>query len=277
MKIAARTCRPLLLALVWLLLCTAPAEAGQFTVMTLGDSIVTGAEGNFRTPLKALLAADGIGLAFVGREIDADGNRHEGHGGWTPSELLHGKWIGLMPVSGAAPWLERNPADIYILYAGLNGMTPKNLAPGPEGWGPHVAAMRGLLDAIRAVNPAAQVVLAQIGRVLAAGPEPNASIATFNRQLAVMAAAYGHQDRVRLARLENVFADDPGMYVDHGHPGRKGNEALAAGLRPYVRAAAKAATWNRTLRRYGRPALGLVVVGCLAWAGVLVRRCRPRR
>jgi hypothetical protein len=99
-----------------LLALLSPARATELRVMTLGDSIVGGGEGNFRTPLKKLLEADGYAVRYVGILRDADGNPHEGHGGWTPAQvrLVLGS-RGVCRVRGAeraeraerAEWAER--------------------------------------------------------------------------------------------------------------------------------------------------------------------------
>ncbi len=240
-----------------LLLSAAPARADELRLMTLGDSIVGGGAGNFRTPLKALLAADGHSVTYVGLLRDADGNRHEGHGGWTPAQVR-------------LIFLSTDTADIYVLYAGLNGLDEGSVAPGPDGYGPHVAAMKDILDAAYARNPSARVVLAQIGHIRDASSAQNALISTFNRQLALMVSGYGQPGRLWLANLEDVFADDPSLFADAVHPSQKGYDALAAALHPHVRAAAAAATpFPGALWGLGGGLVGLAVL-----AGLVVLRKR---
>ena len=235
-----------------LILATAsPAKAGELKVMTLGDSIVAGVAGNFRTPLKHLLASDGFNITYVGMPRDADGNRHE--------------------VRNIVKYTTYT-ADVYVVYAGLNGLSDSSVAQGPEGYGPHAAAMKSILDEIFAHAPAARVVLAQIGHTLH-NPTGNARISTFNRQLARMASAYAHADSLWLADLENVFANDPSNFVDGVHPNQKGCDLMAAALRPSVRAAAAAAT--ASTRAVQWLSWGLAGLSALAGFVLLRRRRKP--
>ncbi|HHH42943.1 MAG TPA: hypothetical protein ENK49_02295, partial [Gammaproteobacteria bacterium] len=109
-------------------------------MMPLGDSITTGVEvgGNepdiiptadlrvgWRLPLYNDLVAEGYAFDFVGGQnhgwgyspFDSD---HEGHGGWTATDIAWGK-TGY-PTDGVRAWLDANPADIILLHAGTNGL-----------------------------------------------------------------------------------------------------------------------------------------------------------
>jgi len=249
-----------LLLSVCLALTATNAQAAQVRVMTLGDSVVTGGAGNFRTPLKAMLEADGYAVEYVGLARDADGNRHEGHGGWTPEQVRL--------VLGTT-----YTADVYVLYAGLNGLTDASLAPGAEGLGTHALAMRDVLDAVFSRVPNARVVLACIGLVQDAHSPVNARVREFNRQLTAMAATYGHADRLWLADAQGSFRHDPTFFEDGAHPSQKGFDALAAKLHPAVLQAAQSAR-PLPIMTAQRLALGLVVLALGGGVGVLLVRRR---
>jgi len=249
------------LAWFWVvLLPTTSVHAAEVRVMTLGDSIVTGGDGNFRTPLKAFLAADGYAIEYIGIGRDADGNRHEGHGGWTPEmvRLVLGTTY---------------TADVYVVYAGLNGLTDASLKPVSDGVGTHVLAMRAVLDAIYSYMPTARVVLARIGLVRDVDSPVNPRIIEYNRQLSLMVRAYGHADRLWLADAQNIFHHDPANYVDGVHPSQKGFDILAAALHPAVLHAAQSAV-PRAFITVRRLAWGLAVLAFGGAAGVLWRRWR---
>ncbi len=109
-------------------------------MMPLGDSITTGVEVGgseaniiptadlrvgWRLPLYNDLVAEGYAFDFVGGRnhgwgyspFDSD---HEGHGGWTATDIAWGQ-VGY-PTDGVRAWLEATPADIILLHAGTNGL-----------------------------------------------------------------------------------------------------------------------------------------------------------
>lgn len=108
------------------------------TIMPLGDSITQGTIGpvppfelrvGFRKPLQDTLIASGYSFDFVGTLSDGvavpnfDFN-HEGHGGWTASEIAWGR-TGY-PTDGVRAWLDINPSDFVLLHIGTNALDPNN-------------------------------------------------------------------------------------------------------------------------------------------------------
>jgi hypothetical protein len=109
------------------------------TVMPLGDSVTVGDTDaptststtvGYRWPLydaliKSNFLVDLVGTKAHGTDTTAfpgfDFN-HEGHGGWTASEIAWGQ-TGF-PTDGVRAWLNSNPADIILLHAGTNGLDP---------------------------------------------------------------------------------------------------------------------------------------------------------
>lgn len=99
--------------------------AGVVRIMPLGDSITRGGGAGDTTPpelrvgyrqsLQAKLAADGFTVDFVGSEqsgpsvMDRD---HEGHAGWTTSQIL----------AGLPSWLDAAQPDVVLLLIGANDL-----------------------------------------------------------------------------------------------------------------------------------------------------------
>jgi VCBS repeat-containing protein len=110
------------------------------TIMPLGDSITAGRiddtgppvelRGGYRKPLYDALTTAEFNVDFVGSVIhgqdlpDFDFN-HEGHGGWTASEIAWGR-AGGYPTDGVRAWLDDNPADVVLLHAGTNALDRNN-------------------------------------------------------------------------------------------------------------------------------------------------------
>ena len=66
---------------------------------------------------------DFVGSLNHGDSIFSDTN-HEGHGGWTATEIAYGK----LGSGGAQAWLDSNPADIILLHAGTNELLSTSAA-----------------------------------------------------------------------------------------------------------------------------------------------------
>ena len=108
-------------------------------IMPLGDSITQGTVNGsipphdlrvgYRKPLYDLLKASNYAFDMVGSlddglavpDFDFD---HEGHGGWTAAEIAWG--MTGYPTDGVRAFLKNNPADIVLLHAGTNALSPSN-------------------------------------------------------------------------------------------------------------------------------------------------------
>lgn len=107
-------------------------------IMPLGDSITQGSlwtgtafeapevRVGYRKPLFDALITWSYKVDFVGSLSNGwtvlSDSEHEGHGGWTASEIAWGR-TGF-PTDGVQAWLNGNPADIVLLHAGTNGLDP---------------------------------------------------------------------------------------------------------------------------------------------------------
>jgi lysophospholipase L1-like esterase len=165
-----------------------PAVSDEIAVMPLGDSLTHGyinnnnpdnEVGGYRRYLWELLQSDGItNVNFVGSlangipTIDPD---HEGHGGWTVSDI-----------DGAVQgWLAASQPDIILLLAGTNdiiqGATPATA----------LTRLNALLDKIHTLRPTAKILLANLPGARANpdsifAPVTPAAVSAFNSGLPAM-------------------------------------------------------------------------------------------
>jgi len=110
------------------------------TIMPLGDSITQGGTSGslppvetrvgYRKTLYDSLRSDGASIDLVGSLVHGDAvpdfdYNHEGHGGWTASEIAWGR-AGGYPTDGVRAWLDLNPADFVLLHIGTNGFDVNN-------------------------------------------------------------------------------------------------------------------------------------------------------
>lgn len=146
-------------------------------IMPLGDSITDGnASGvtpidtkeywvSYRKVLWESLGTAGYSVDFVGSlssgyffdpPFDSD---HEGHGGWTDTQIR----------DNVISFLTANPADVILLHIGTNGLTAS------------AAEVEQILDNIDTVSEDITVVLARIINQLGGAPPPRSSTTTSRR------------------------------------------------------------------------------------------------
>jgi len=132
---------------------SASAPNGVVRLMPLGDSLTDGGPvaGGYRTKLwKRLVQEDGDKIEFVGSmfggTIESNGLNHEGHNGWTSSQLL-GSVSGF--ISGSQP-------DIVLLLIGTNdvlGGTPASTI---------TANLSSIIGKIFAAKPNTYIIVSSI-------------------------------------------------------------------------------------------------------------------
>jgi VCBS repeat-containing protein len=200
-------------------------------IMPLGDSITAGRidatgppenlRSGYRKSLNDTLAASGFTFDLVGSEVhgedlpDFDYN-HEGHGGYTASEIAWG--LTGYPVDGIRAWLDDNPADIVLLHIGTNGLDRSNDID-----------VEVILDEIdqwelSAIGNPVTVILAMIVDQDPINPE----VSLFNNNVLAMAndrIAAG--DDIIIANIHDAltYPDDMG---DQFHPNVVGYSKMAA-------------------------------------------------
>ncbi len=148
----------------------------QYTIMPLGDSITEGG-GEFccyRQILWQKLKAAGEPVEFAGSKSGSrfGGLPHEGYSG-QPVEFIDENITMLY---------RQNPADIVLLHSGHNHFAEEQPVPGI------IAATTSIIGKIRAINPEAIILLAQ---VITSGklpkysyiPELNMALAELAKQL----------------------------------------------------------------------------------------------
>ena len=134
-------------------------------IMFLGDSITQGdaKRASYRRPLYLNLKAKGLAIDFVGSQTLQMGNMpapindfdrdHEGHYGWTTTQIL----------KELDAWLKENPADILFLQMGTN-----DLMAGDD---PVLIYERitQILTKVKSANSHADVILSSVLPFLGAG------------------------------------------------------------------------------------------------------------
>lgn len=131
-------------------------------MLAVGDSITWGAgyTGGYRGILESRIRSVGYRFDYVGGRADNSAGmvsmNHEGHGGWTTTDLLNGR--STEPAAGKlSTWLKSYQPDVVLLMAGTND----NPWVSREEW---KAKYEKLLDVIYKYNPDTRVVLASIPR-----------------------------------------------------------------------------------------------------------------
>ncbi len=191
-------------------------------LMFLGDSITDGnASGavpdtnpyqiSFRKDAWESLNTAGYNVDFVGSLVDGDWYTandpfvppfdpdHEGHGGWTDSQIR----------DAVFGFLTANPADVVALHIGTNGLNPD----------PNQVAE--ILDNIDLFDEDIIVVLAKIINRRDGSP----TTSTFNENIEAMALSRINDDgdKIKIVDMENgaglVYAQyPPGDFNDNLHP-----------------------------------------------------------
>jgi lysophospholipase L1-like esterase len=210
--------------------------------MPLGDSITWGIAGStddtgYRRSLYFALTGAGFPVDFVGSSIDGipdDFDKdHEGHGGWTAYEIVHGRTA--KPLEGhLAVWLADVQPEIVLLHIGTN-----DLKNSPDD-------VQAILDEIDAFDPDAWVVLALIiNRACSLDPVPcpeYQETVDFNYNVEDMAwgrinnpAKPAFPDKIVFVDMENGAGIDyhwsignpPGDMADNLHPFDTGYAKMA--------------------------------------------------
>ena len=137
-----------------------PARTIGQRVLAVGDSITLGAgsPGGYRAILESRLLSEGFKFDFVGGSTENSNGlvspRHEGHGGWSTTDLVNGK-AGQGAKGKLADWLRASNPDTVLVMTGTND----SVWVTKQEW---TAKYERLLDAIYKQNRNMKVVLASI-------------------------------------------------------------------------------------------------------------------
>jgi cellulase/cellobiase CelA1 len=201
-----------LIAATMLMIGPASAETnGGTRVMPLGDSITDGltVAGGYRISLWQRLSGSGFRIDFVGSLSNGPGSLgdhdHEGHSGWTISQID----------ASIIPWLQTTSPRTVLLHIGTNDMF-NNSAGAP-------ARLSTLIDHITATVPNADVFVATIIPLSGADTQ----VRTFNGAIPGIVQAKVNAGRhVHLVDMFNALtlAD----LADGVHPNAGGYGKMAA-------------------------------------------------
>lgn len=202
------------------------AACAQVKVMCMGDSLTLGAGmgvqgGGYRYFLKALCDQRGMAIDFVGSSTEYPGplldREHDGHGGWTTSDLVHGQGAG-----GARTWVKTYRPNVVLLMVGRNDSDALNLQ---AVYANYVA----LLDAINDAEPAVSVVFSNV--LYSANPDAYDLQKCAVADAAVQQAVYVSQLAGRKAQYldcKSVIGTNPAYFSDNVHLSDLGYQRLAA-------------------------------------------------
>ncbi len=236
-----------------ILLISTTTIAQVVRIMPLGDSITAGEHygyptygerTGYRKHLYELLVANAYDVNFVGSlnwgfdlipSFDCD---HEGHPGWTASQIA----------SNVYQWLQQNPADIILAHVGTNGLSVDN-----------VKDVERLLDEIDRYEMDNDVeITIFLARIIHRYQMESQEVTTaFNDNVEAMALSrvQNQGDKIIMVVMENGAGIDymtdgvdmlgttyPGVSHDLYHPSDQGNikmanlwfEHLGIFLSPYV-------------------------------------------
>ena len=192
----------------------------SYRIMPLGDSITRGVGSTdisgYRAVLLDFLSSDtAYGVDFMGSLNDGPetfDNDHEGHGGYTSSQVA----------SNIFPWLQDNPAEIVLLHIGTNDFKTS------------ITNVENILATIDQFSQDTWVVLAQI-----INQDPYSSaVSTFNDNLWSMAQRrILNGDKIIVVDQENALIY-PSDLSDQLHPNDGGYAKMAQvwayGLEPLL-------------------------------------------
>ena len=211
----------------------AARAATTVKVMPLGDSI-TGSPGCWRQLLWSRLQSSGFSnVDFVGSLNDStscgtlyDGD-NEGHGGYLATNILSQNQL--------PGWLASAAPDIVMMHLGTNDVW--SAIPTAT----ILATYGGLVDQMRAQNPAMRILVAQILPMNPSGcPECAARVVDLNAAIPAWAAAKSTTaSPVTVVDAWTGFSDATDTY-DGVHPNDAGNQKISDAWYPALTAAVTA-------------------------------------
>jgi len=192
---------------------TAKIIIGKTRIMPLGDAITAGSTDGtnvtpgYRRALRRALADEGYAVEFVGSQ-SAPPDRHEGHLG---SEVTTA-----YVAANVEGWLDANPADVVLLYAGT-----QDFVGGGDAANSH-ARIGDILSAIDAWSSSrGQPVTVLLAKIIDQWP-PNPGISAFNGLL----SARSDPGKVIVVDQHEAL-DYPADLADGVHPDSDGYRKMA--------------------------------------------------
>lgn len=194
-------------------------------ILAIGDSITVGQGflGGWRQMVQEALTTEGIGYTFVGRSDPRSPMSqpfHEGHSGWTTSDLLEGRVSEM--AGNIKAWVRRYRPETVILMAGTNDKTAS------------AASQVQMIADILNVNPAIKVIVGTIPPSKKSGPRLDVESQNRAGQIMAVEAFRRTGYNVVLAPISEGF-DPATMLVDEVHPNQLGYQHMAGVFRQTLR------------------------------------------
>lgn len=192
----------------------------QVKLMPLGDSITEGIwTGGYRPDLwKKLVLIDGDKIDFVGSlsggPLDLGDPNHEGHGGWTISQLD----------TYAYNWMKLYQPDIVLLHIGTNDLR------GGASSSEMIANLTKLIGDIYAGKPDTYVIVSSLIPIV---PADQTNWTNFNASIPGIAAQFRGQG-YKIIAIDMSQALTTADLADGIHPNATGNSKMAWTWYPVV-------------------------------------------
>ncbi len=252
-----------LLPLIVLLFCNmAIADVQRIQILVLGDSITEQGDPGFRYEMWKRFVDAGVSFEYVGsmqgagekrpaqwpayrgREFDRD---HEGHSGWTSSDLLRGcDWE--LERRKLQDWLKSYTPDIVFLHIGTNDAF--HLTPTDE----TIANIAATIDQLRTANPEVTIFLAKIIPLCGQWErEYNPNVIAINDRTEGVATEKGNRKSRVIVVDQYTGFDKQRDTDDEIHPNARGQQKMAARWAHAYLAAARSNPTKYGMRRVAAP------------------------
>lgn len=202
-----------------------PAPTRPPRVLLLGDSITQGSTQrlgpcvaeyySYRAYLWGHLVDAGAAVDFVGTLRDPCADAPQGT--WDPDHEGHWGWRADQVAGELAGWLAAGAPDVAVVHLGTNDVHQARPLPAT------IAAFDSIVATLRSANPEVAVLVALVIPSTQASVEPlNTALAAFARDQAT--------DASPVVAVDLYTGYDPSWNPDGVHPGREGQQYMAARL-----------------------------------------------
>jgi hypothetical protein len=190
-------------------------------ILPLGNSITAGSKHSYRYSLWYMLKDEGLDFNFVGNLNDNPmkykgrwDKDHEGHPGWTTSQLE----------TQLSIWLDNYTPDVVLLHTGTNDII--GIGRGTGSLSHSEKALRSIISKLRNSNPAVRILLARILPIYSDGGVLLPKVEDWNKRIDVLAEELDQPDSpIQVVDMHSDFTSDD--LEDGVHPTAEGAEKMA--------------------------------------------------